>query len=229
MKFKEYLQMENVNIKELAPTFVENYTDENVPKSVYENYTKKIEKYKEYIGTGSKYFFGHLHDSDILVCKNDNGNLYLKVNEMATFEFACALIDKMKLKINKQKIIFPLEIISEHTNHLSLNIVDIDGKIYENKFVKLNEYLYEEIIEWNNENIKIAFDLWSHKLKQNRHLLILSCEKLIISEKQSIYWKKYFGEEYNKYYDIFLEKRNKGEYLSDYSLCEKLIDKINEE
>ena len=50
--------------------------------------------------------------------------------------------------------------------------------------------------------------------------------KLIINENQNTYWEKYFGEEYNKYYNIFLEERNKGEYLSDYSLCEKLIEKI---
>jgi hypothetical protein len=73
---------------------------------------------------------------------------------MATLQFASALIDKMKLKINKSKIIFPLEIISENTSHLSLNIVDTYGKIYETKFIKLSEYLYEEIIEWTDENIK---------------------------------------------------------------------------
>ena len=222
------MDFEMKNIKELVPTFVENFTDENVNKSVYENYGKKIAKYKEYIGIGSKYFFGHLHDSYILECKNSNGNLYLKINEMATLEFACAIIEKMKLKIDRSKIIFPLEIMSENTNHLSLNTVDIDGRIYENKFVKLHEYLYEEIIEWTNDNIKIAFDLWANKLKQNRYLLLLSCKKLIINEEQSKYWKKYFGEEFNKYYDIFLEERNKGNYFSDYSLCEKLVEKITE-
>ena len=222
-------KVKNINIKELAPTFVENFTDENVPKSIYKDYYKKIEKFKKYIGLGSKYFFGHLHDSKILECKSNNGNLYLKINEMATLEFACALIEKFNLKIDISKITFPLEIISENTSHLSLNTVDMDGRIYESKFVKLHEYLYEEIIECNNDNIKIAFDLWTNKLKQNRYLLIVSCKKLIINEEQHMYWKKYFGEEYSKYYETFLKERSKGKYLSDYSLCEKLIEKINEE
>ena len=220
----EYMKIEN--IKEFASTFIENYTDEEVSHDIYKDYKNKILNYKKYIGIGSKYFFGHLHDSDILSCKKIKGILYLKLNDRSTLEFACALIDKKKLKIDKSKIIFPLEIISEGATRLSLNTVDVDGTILESKFVKLNEYLYEEIIEWTDENIKIAFDLWSHKLKPYRYLLILFCKKLIINENQNTYWKKYFGEEYNKYYNIFLEERNKGEYLSDYSLCEKLIEKI---
>jgi hypothetical protein len=222
------------NMKEFVPTFLENYTNEEVSQDVYQNYNKKIINYKKYIGIGAKYFFGHLHDSYILSCKKIDGNLYLKLNDISTLEFACALINKMKLKIDKRKLIFPLKIISENTDYLSLNIVDINGKIYENKFVRLSEYLYEEIIEWTNENIKIAFDLWSKKsynlclgkIKRNRYLLLLHCKKLIINENQLKYWNKYFGEKYNKYYSVFLEERDKGEYLSDYSLCSKLIEKI---
>ena len=216
------------NIKDLAPTFVENYTDENVSKAVYQNYHNRIKEYKKIMGIGSKYFHGHLHDSRIISCKNNKGDLYLKLNEMATLQFACALIDKMKLKINISKMIFPLEIISENTNHLSLNTVDVSGKLDEIKFVALNEYLYEEIIEWTDGKIKIAFDLWANRIRHNynRYLLLLSCENVIINERQRIYWNKYFGDKYDKYYNVFLEERNKGECLADYSLCEKLIDKL---
>jgi hypothetical protein len=55
------------NIKDLAPTFAGNYTDEDVQENIYEEYYNKRENYKEYIGF--KYFFGHLHDSNILSCK----------------------------------------------------------------------------------------------------------------------------------------------------------------
>jgi hypothetical protein len=218
--------MNDINIKVLASTFIENYTEEDVPNSIYEEYSKKIAKYKEYIGIGSRYFFGHLHDSKIISCKNNNGNLYLKLNEMATLQFACALIDKLKLNINKSKIIFPLEISSENTSHLSLNIVDTNGKIIENNFIKVSEYLYEEIIEWTDVNIKIAFDLWTNKIKPYRYLLLLSCRKINILENQKIHWNNYFGNEYDKYYDIFLEERKKGIYLSDYSICLKFMEKI---
>ena len=39
-------------------------------------------------------------------------------------------------------------------------------------------------------------------------------------------WEKFFGDTYNAYYDYFETERNVGRWLSDYSLCEKLIDEI---
>jgi hypothetical protein len=212
------------NIKDSAPTLAENYIDEEISKNIYKEYSEKIEYYKTIVGIGRKYFFYHLHDSKILSLKTESGNLHLILDDIATIEFACALIDKYKMKINKMKINFPLEIRTEETEHLSLNVVDINGKIYKNKFVKLNEYLYEEIIEWNEKYIEIAFDLWSSKGK--RYLLLLCCKRIKIIEKQKEYWDKYFGDKYNNYYNRFLEELDKGEYLSDYSLCEKLIEKI---
>jgi len=227
--------MINDNLNSLAPTLVEYFTYEDIPEVVLKEYTNRIDRYKKNIGVGAKYFFGHLHDSKILSCKINKGNLYLKLNEVATLYFANALIKKMKLKINSSKIIFPLEIISEDTKHISLNIVDKNGRIFENGLVKLNEYISEEIIDFTEEkNIKIAFNLWSKNAKYvfddyincKNYLLILSCRKLIINEKQNIYWEKYFGNRYDKYYNIFLEERKNGRALSDLFLCDKFIEEI---
>jgi hypothetical protein len=214
------------NIKDLAPTFIENFTDYEVSNDIYTEYNNKIEMYKNDMGVFNKYFFYHLHDSKIISLENIHNNLYLKLNDMSTFEFACAVIDKFSLKIDVSKMIFPLEIISDKTVHLSLNSVDINGKLYEKKFVDLKEYLYEEIIEWNENHIEIAFDLCNMNLTPYRYVLLLHCKKLIINENQNEYWKKYFGEDFNKYYEYFNMERNKGEYLSDYSRCLKLLDKI---
>jgi hypothetical protein len=181
------------NIKDLAPTFIENFTENDVSKNIYTEYANKIEMYKNDIGIFNKYFFYHLHDSKIISLENIHNNLYLRLNDMATFEFACALIDKFSLKINRSRMIFPLEIISEETVHLSLKSVDINGTLCENKFVDLKEYLYEEIIEWNKNNMEIAFDLCNMNLTPYRYVLLLHCKKLIINENQNEYWEKYFG------------------------------------
>jgi hypothetical protein len=217
---------ETNNIKDLAPTLVEHYVDEEVSENIYEEYREKIKNYKTIIGIESKYFFGHLHDSEILSLKIINGNLHFILNDIATLEFASALIDKMELKISAYNMKFPIEIITDETKHLSLNIVDVNGEIFNNKFVKLNEYLNEEIIEWNDKSKEIVFDLWASKKSVNRYLLLVSCKGIKIVENQKTYWRKYFGEEYNKYYNCFTDKRNNGEYLSDYTLCEKLIKEI---
>jgi len=222
------------SLKDIAPTLVGDYTCEDTPEVIFKKYYKTIENYKQYMGLGNKYFFGHLHDSHILSCRINEGNLDLKLNEIATLQFACALVDKMKLKINMRKIIFPLEIISENTKHLSLNIVGKKGKVYENDFVELNQYICEEIIKWTENNVRIAFNLWSDKVKYKfgdnvncrNYLLLLSCDKLTINEKQHENWNKYFGNKYDKYYNLFLEERKKDKYLSDYSQCEKFIEEI---
>jgi hypothetical protein len=212
------------NIKNLAPTLAENFVDEEISKNIYTEYSNKIGYYRNIIGIGSKYFFGHLHDSTILSLKIKDNNLRLLLDDISTYEFACALIDKMKLKNDMLNMKFPLEIRTEGTKHLSLNIVDTEGNLYKNKFVKVKEYLYEEIIDWSNENIEIAFDLWSKP--GCRYLLLVSCKKVKFIENQNKYWEKYFGEKYNEYYEYFINERNKGKYLSDYMLCKELINKI---
>ena len=220
------------NIKELAPTLSTNFVDEEENfhakfHQIHKEYQQKIEKIKQKMGIGAKYFLGHLHDSKILSSKIKDNNLSLILNDMATLQFACALIDKMGLKINKSKMKFPLEIKTKETTHLSLNIVDDNGKIFGNEFFKLKEYLYEEIIAWTDENIEIAFDLWdTKKMPTPRYLLLVACKKIEFIEGQDKYWKKYFGDKYNSYYQYFLNERNNGEYLSDYSLCKQFIDKI---
>ena len=222
------------NLRDLARTLFEEFACEDPSEIIRNEYNDKIKNYKKHIGIGSKYFFGHLHDSHILSCMVNKGNLHLKINEIATCNFAYALIEKMNLKINPRKLIFPLEIISENTDHLSLNIVDKNGKIFENDFVKLNDYISEEIIECTENNIKIAFNLYSKNAKYafgeyincRNYLLLLSCSKLTMTEKQHIYWERYFGDKYDKYYNLFLEERKKERPLSDSYLCMKFLEEI---
>ena len=191
-------------IQDLAPTFVENFTDLKLSQSVCRAYETKIEDYKKRIGKAAKYFFCHAHDSAILAIKKINRkDLLLRLNDFSTLEFACALIDKKGLNINKAALEFPVEFISSGTTHLSLNVVDRDGTINPCRFRQLSEYLYEEILIWEKGHIEIAFDLWKHNSKNNSHryLLLLSCKHLKIREYQSKAWKKYFGDTYNNYYD----------------------------
>ena len=118
-------------IQDLAPTFVENFTYCELPESVYECYEEKIEGYKKRIGKVAKYFFHHSHDSDILEIKKVNRkDLLLRLNDFSTLEFACALIDKKGLNVNKESLVFPIEFISSGTTHLSLNSVEESVEIY---------------------------------------------------------------------------------------------------
>jgi hypothetical protein len=216
------------NIKDIAPTLVFHLIENEETFAEFESgvteFPRKIEGFIPLAGMGDKYFTGHLHDSPILSIKVENNDLSLIVNDFTTLQFACALIDKKNLKIDKDKLIFPFEMKTEETEHLSLNTVDDNGKIHESKCMKLKEYLHEEIIEWTDDNIEMAFDLWSGK---ESYLLLVKCKRIKFIENQDKYWKKYFRDEFNHYYDYFVNERNDRIYLSDYSLCERLINTID--
>jgi len=75
----------------------------------------------------------------IIIKKINHRELLLRLNDISTLEFACALIDKKGLNINKASLIFPVEFISSGTNHLSLNVVGIDGEIHPCRFRQLED------------------------------------------------------------------------------------------
>jgi hypothetical protein len=85
------------NIKDLAPTLAEKYTEEEMDENIHGKYNKRIECYKNIMGSRSKYFFGSLHDAKIFSLKVKSGNLHLTLNDCATHQFSRALIEKMKL------------------------------------------------------------------------------------------------------------------------------------
>ena len=55
----------------------------------------------------------------------------------------------------------------------------------------------------------------------------LFSQVLGIIEHQEKHWKKYFKDSCYKYYQYFINERNKLRFLSDYGLCEKLIKEID--
>ncbi|WP_424244237.1 hypothetical protein Dip510_001438 [Elusimicrobium posterum] len=218
-------------IQELAPTLTGNFTENEPSEAIWIEYRKKINKFKKTENPLlKKYFFYGLHDSPIISVKKINKkDLEFIVNDGNCLEFACALINKKKLNIDTDKLQFPIKLASMGTKHLSLNIVDCEsGKITPCRLRKIDEYLYEEVITFSPGNIEIAFDLWSKNSNPtNRYLLLLACAHLNLTEGQSTAWQKYFGNKYDKYYNHFNQKRENGEYLADYSICEKLIDEID--
>jgi len=210
-------------IQELAPTLADVFTGSESPESVRDTYQKRATVYKKRIGINAKYFFGHTHDWKILEIKKINRkDLFLRLNDYATLEFAKVLIERKRLKICKENLEFPIEFITSGTTHLSLNTVKKQGKIYPCRFRQLDDYLYEEILVWDENHIEIAFDFW----KRGNFLLLLSCRQLEIKEYQNQAWREYFGNKFDDYYMYFETERNKGRFLTSHSHCKILIDEI---
>jgi hypothetical protein len=59
------------DLNKLAPTLSCDDENDNIFKNVLNEYFKKAEKFKPFMGIEKKYFFGHLHDSKILSLKKN--------------------------------------------------------------------------------------------------------------------------------------------------------------
>lgn len=212
-------------IQKLAPSLLGTFTEIEVPDYIRATHTyhEKIEVYKNRNEQVTKYFSGQMHDWSILEMKKINRkDLFLRLNDYSTLEFAYALIRKKGLSINESELMFPIEFNSSGTIHLSLNTVGNEGTISPCRFRQMQDYLYEEILVWEENQIEIAFNFW----KRNSFLLLLSCSHIEIKEYQGQAWREFFGKKYDVYYHYFETERNKGRFLTDYSLCQLLIDEI---
>lgn len=187
-----------------------------------------IERNKDTIGKYYQYF-GLLHDSRILKTTLNPQNFLLNLNDFTTHVFAEALVAKKGLKIEDDKLVFKVDINFE-TEAITFNTIDDDGFITTIKPVKVDEYLYEEIISITDEFIEIGLIVWvsGRARKPGRHILILTKAKNIsLIEHQDNDWEAVFGKGFDKYYNRFKAELLKGTYLSDQSLCGKLIDEID--
>ncbi|QQO09988.1 hypothetical protein [Breznakiella homolactica] len=220
------------NIKDIAPTLIEQFTDMTADPSVCDEYNKKKDILRNRMGTANKYFFGHLHDSEILSQRRTKNDVIIYLNDYAALHFALALIKKKDIKINQNRLKFPVVIRAMGVKHFSVNKVNpSSGHIKKCKtFTSIGaNYLYKEIIEWESNAVEIAFNYFKTKSYPDcNFLVLLSCEKILIKEKQETYWNKYFTGNYYKYYQYFLSERNKLRFLSDYGLCEELLNEIDE-
>jgi hypothetical protein len=213
------------NIKEISPFFTCDFLDKDLSDDDIIETNRRIEYYKNIVGDTNKYFFGHLHDCTILSLKIRKNNLILKIDDAETYIAAYFLAERIKQRINISKKTFPLEIIAKDLNYISLNTVDEGGTIHKNKFVKLMEYRYEEIIEWKKDNIEIAFDVFGKRYCQ--YLLLVSCKAIETKEYQRKYWEKYFGRTYDGYYEYFKKEQEKGlDYKDLYDNLKNNIEKF---
>jgi hypothetical protein len=214
------------HILDIAPYLADHFIDvEYLPANkpcINEKDRPRIGKYFDYLGL--------LHDSSIIDARLTSQRFVLQLNDFTTHAFADALVTKKGLDVDDSKRIFRIDLEFENAN-TSYNIVDEDGFIEEIKPVSIDEYLYEDIISFTDEIIEIALVVWAkgQKGKQGKQILILiSAKNVLLMEHQKIDWANIFGNEYDRYYDLFTTELLKRTYLSDQSLCENLIDKIDE-
>lgn len=222
----------SINIKDLVPSFTEDFIDLETEIFDRTKYHELISNNTERIGILNKYINGKIHDSWIMDSKLENGTYKLKLNEFSTHVFADAIIEKKNLKIDHDKLVFPIEINFKNVDDIKFYKVDTEGFVIPTPITKIDEYLYEQILTVNEESIEIAFQFLKNAESKSkpgeRIVVIVNSETIEVKEKQVEAWNKIFGKEYDEYYQYYKIQFNSDRHVSDYTACLKLVDEFED-
>lgn len=213
------------NIQDIAPLLAYHFVDiESDPTTLEEN-NKLVSDNAQLLGLYHKYL-GLLHDSWFIKTSITADKFSITLNDFATHVFSDVIVDKKKLDIAHDKLVFPIQLDFETTN-LTFNTVDENGNIQSIEPTTINEYLYEQVISIDNEKIEIGLVVWIDGIvdKPGQHILILmSVKNIALTELQNNAWTEIFGNAYDNYYNYFKTQLDTGRYLCDQSKCYELYD-----
>lgn len=218
--------MKQNNIRNISKLLSYNCHLSEFDKKYYRMYKKFLSDNSNFTGKFSKYMPDRLHDSEVINISKVNGNYFLKLNDINTVIFAQAIHKKLNINYDFKKFVFPLTIEFSKISNVNFYKINSDnGELTRIRNVKLSEYLYEHIIKIENGEIDISILFWKSNNVNGEYILLrITAEKIKILEEQKLYWKKLFGNKFNKYYLKFVKDFEKGRYLSDLTECYKLID-----
>ena len=220
------------NIQTIAPLLADDFVDLEEPIFHADEYSNILNQNSARLGLFKKYLTCKLHDSWVIELTQDLDSLKIKLNDFSTHVFADAIIERKKINIPHDKLVFPLTIELKGKLEFTYNTVDDNGFLREIGIIDVDEYLYEQVFKIENDKIEIAFQFWKSALKRERSgkniILVVSAKELIITENQDYAWNEIFGNEYDGYYKYFKEQFDSERYVSDYPECLKLVDEYEQ-
>lgn len=213
------------NVQDIAPLLADHFVDLESDATAFEKNNKLVADNSQRLGLYHNYL-GLLHDSWVIKTNITTDKFSITLNDFTTHVFSDVIVDKKKLSIDHDKLVFPIELDFETTN-LTFNTVDEDGNIQKIEPTTINEYLYEQVISIDKDIIEIGLVVWKDGIddKPGQHVLILMRVKNItLTELQENAWTEIFGNTYDNYYKYFKKQLDTGRYLSDQSICYELYD-----
>jgi hypothetical protein len=218
--------MRKINILTAAPMLAEDFVEKSGAGFDVGEYRQFIQDNKKRLGLFGKYLTCKFHDSWV-IDTNISDNLFsITLNDFSTHVFADAIIKKRNLDIEHEKLVFPIQLDFKTNAKATFNEVDEDGNLTEINPVKLDEYLYEQIISIENNKVEIAFEFWKAK-PGKRFILLLTATEIVVTEKQDNAWKGLFDSEFEDYYQYFKKQFDSDRYVSDYTKCLELVDEYD--
>jgi len=218
------------NIQDIAPLLADHFMDAENNATTFELNKQLVTNNTQRLGLYHKYL-GLLHDSWFIKTSITKDKFSITLNDFTTHVFSDVIVDKKKLNINHDRLVFPLQIDFEITN-LTFNTVDEDGNIKNIEPTNINEYLYEQIISIDEDRIEIGLVVWKDEINDESGqyiLVLLSVKNIVVSEFQHNAWVEIFGNAYDNYYKYFRMQFEIGRYLSDQSHCYELYDEYEKQ
>jgi hypothetical protein len=218
------------NIKDIAPLLADIFVDFESDVTTFDKNNKLVSENSQALGLYHKYL-GLLHDSWFITTTITANKFSIILNDFTTHVFADVIVDRKKLIIDHDTLVFPIQIDFQTTN-LTFNTIDEDGFIKTIQPTVISEYLYEQVISIDNDKIGMALVAWKDGINDERgqHILILfSATKIILTELQDKAWREVFSDTYDNYYKYFKTQLEEGRYLSDLSKCYELYNEYEEQ
>lgn len=219
-------------IQAIAPLLAEDFIDLDNPIFDRDKYSILLNENSDRLKNFRKYLIWKLHDSWITELEIKSNKFEMKLNDFSTHVFGDAIVEKFKIDIVHDKLNFPVIIELKGNLNVGFFKVKENGEIESIEPIKVDEYLGEQILKLNNNQIEIAFELWysnpNEDLPGERILIIVSAKEINIIENQKKAWNEIFGNKYDEYYKYFKEQFESDRYVSDYTECLKLVDEYEE-
>ena len=216
------------NIQSIAPFFADDFIDLDEPIFDTDEYSKFLSQNSDRLGTFKKYLICKLHDSWVIDFEIASDKLTISLNDFCTHVFSDAIIEKNKIEIDHDKLVFPVVLELKGSMTAEFNKVDEDGLLHKIDKLPLDEYLYEQVTRVDDNQIEIVFQFWhtneNDDIPGESIVLIVSADQLNLIEKQDQAWNEIFGNKYDEYYQYFKTQFERDRDVSSYGQCLKLIE-----
>lgn len=214
-------------IQNVAPLLTDIFMNVETDHTALSAYHKMVSNNYARLGLFYKYSC-RLHDSRVLAYNLARKSFSVTLNEFTTHVFADSVVNRKRVKINHEKLIFPLRINFE-IKDLTFNTVDDEGVLTKIEPVAIDEYQYEEIISIDDKEIEIGLVFLKNKKKSpsQQILILLSAVNILVTELQEEAWTAIFRGKYSDYYRYFKFQFEKGRHLSGCTECNELVDEYD--
>lgn len=215
------------SIQDIASLLAYHFMDVEIDAKALSLNNKLVANNAHRLGLYHKYF-GLLHDSWFIRTNLTSDQFSITLNDFTTHVFSDVIVEKKKLDIDHDTLVFPIRIDFKIKN-LTFNTVDEDGNIQRIEATTINEYLYEQVISVDNEIIEIGLVVWKDGDDDEpgqRILILMSVKNITLTELQDNAWAEIFGNAYDSYYQYFKKQLGVGRYLSHQTRCYELYDEF---